>query len=70
MSDIIILAAVFASGVWVGWSKWRFSDLGMEVKQLDREIAADMLKCAQEERRAAALRLIAQNESEANQWNQ
>jgi len=36
----------------------------LEMKRLEREIAADNLKCAREERRAAALRVIANNTTE------
>lgn len=43
------------------------SQIGLELKRLEREIAADNLECAREERRAAALRAIAENERQAKQ---
>jgi hypothetical protein len=47
----------------------RYNAVYVECKRLDREIAADNLKCAQEERRAAALRVIAENERQASRWS-
>ncbi|RPJ38495.1 MAG: hypothetical protein EHM35_04425 [Planctomycetaceae bacterium] len=41
------------------------SPIGIERRRLEREIAGDNLKCAREERRAAALRVIAMNEQQA-----
>ena len=41
------------------------SKIGLELKRLEREIAAYELECAKEERRTAALCAIAENERQA-----
>ena len=41
------------------------TEVMLEIKRLDREIHADLLECAKEERRAAALRVIIANERQA-----
>ncbi len=67
---VLGLAIGFSVGVAAMSIYSQVSPVGMECKRLDREIAADNLKCAQEERRAAALRVIAMNETQARRWSE
>jgi hypothetical protein len=48
-------------------SEQLYGGIQRDIKALEREIAADNLECAKEERRAAALRLILQNEQQARE---
>lgn len=57
----------FALGMGVGVILSDTLGVLLEIKRLDREVQADLLECAKQERLAAALRAIAENERQAQE---
>lgn len=60
-----LLIGVVVGGGWARVQSELLRDVRMEMKRLEREIEADRLQIAREERRAEALRVIQRNTEEA-----